>query len=110
MSQVQKSLSECSSAFLRSASRRASLTIPSVSNLRVFDNVQIPDKIADQVQFTLNRTGDQIVDASIHHLQEEILEVIQLFPPERVSESIVVQIVDVPVPQIPTRVEPFIAP
>ena len=32
---------------------------------------------------------------------------IQLFPPERVSERIVVQIVDVPVP---TRVEPFIAP
>ena len=79
MSQVQKSLSECSSAFLRSASRRASLTgrerpIPSVSNLRVFDNVQVPEKIEDQVQITLNRTVDQIVDASIHHLQEEILE------------------------------------
>ena len=80
MSQVQKSLSECSSAFLRSASRRASLTgrerpIPSVSNLRVFDNnVQIPEKIEDQVQITLNRTGDQIVDASIPHPQEEILE------------------------------------
>ena len=79
---------------------------PSVSNLRVLDDVQIPEKIADQVQITqqeqvLNRTGDQIVDAS---------EVIQLFPPERVSERIVVQIVDVPVPQIPTRVEPFIAP
>ena len=41
---------------------------------------------------------------------EAILEVIQLFPPERVSERIVVQIVDVPVPQIPTRVEPFIHP
>ena len=79
MSQVQKSLSECSSAFLRSASRRASLTgrerpIPSVSNHRVFDNVQIPEKIADQVQITLNRTEDQIVDASIPHPQEEILE------------------------------------
>ena len=52
---------------------------PSVSNLRVFDDVQIPEKIADQVQFTqqervLNRTGDQIVDASIPHPQEEILE------------------------------------
>ena len=35
---------------------------------------------------------------------------IQLCPPERDSESIVVQIVDVPVPQIPTRVEPFIVP
>ena len=80
------------------------------------DNVQIPEKIEDQVQITLNRTVDQIVDASIPQPQEEnsreeeILEVIQLFPPERVSESIVVQIVDVPVPQIPTRVEPFIAP
>ena len=84
MSQVQKSLSECSSAFLRSASRRASLTgrerqYPSVSNLRVFDDVQIPEKIADQVQFTQqeqvpNRTEDQIVDASIPHPQEEILE------------------------------------
>ena len=65
MSQVQKSLSECSSAFFRSASRRASLTgrerpFPSVSNLRVFDNVQILEKIEDQVQITLNRTGDQI--------------------------------------------------
>ena len=47
--------------------------IPSVSNLRVFDNVQIPEKIADQVQITLNRTGDQVVDASIPHPQE-ILE------------------------------------
>ena len=89
--------------------------IPSVSNLHVFDNVQIQEKIADQVQITLNRTGDQIVDASIPHPQEEILEkgkileVIQLFPPESVSESIVVQIVDVPVPQIPTRVEQFLA-
>ena len=40
-------LSECSSAFLRSASQRASLTgrerpNPSVSNLRAFDDVQIP--------------------------------------------------------------------
>ena len=84
MSQVQKSLSECSSAFLRSASRRASLTgrerpNPSVSNLRVFDDVQILEKIADKVQITqqervLYCTGDQIVDASIPHPQEEILE------------------------------------
>ena len=52
---------------------------PSVSNLRVFDDVQILEKIADKVQITqqervLYRTGDQIVDASIPHSQEEILE------------------------------------
>ena len=79
----------------------------------LIDNVQIPEKIADQVQITLNRTEDQIVDAPSsggNSREEEILEVIQLFLPERVSESIAVQIVDVPVPQIPTRVEPFIAP
>ena len=81
VSQVQKSLSECSSAFLRSASRRASLTgrerpHPSVSNLRVFDDVQIPEKIADHVQITQqervpNRTEDQIVDASIPLLRRK---------------------------------------
>ena len=32
------------------------------------------------------------------------MEVIQLIPPERVSERLVEQVVDVPVPQIPTSV------
>ena len=38
---------------------------------------------------------DQIVDASIPQIQEEIVEVIQLVPPERITERIVEQAVDV---------------
>ena len=59
---------------------------------------QILQEIAAQVPITqqervLNRAVVQVVDASIHQLQDEILVVFQRFQPERISECIVEQIV-----------------
>ena len=65
----------------------------------MFDDVQIPEKIADQVVRGPDPGRVHSPSSEKNSREEEILEVIQLFPPERFSERIVVQIVEVPVPR-----------
>ena len=46
------------------------------------------------------QAGEQIVDLQVPQIRKEIGEVIQLIPQERISDCVVEQIIDSPIPQI----------